>query len=139
MGARKDISGELIAPAAVRRSKMTNYRIAEARNAKGWSQGELAKRVGTSQQQIARYESGDNDVKTSVLIKLSAALGVSINYPLGIDGSGQPDPDPRLSEITDLYRSMSADGRRALLASARGLARSFPESTIASPDPKTRG
>ena len=37
---------------------MNNYRIAAARNAKGWSQKDLAKKIGTTQQQIARYESG---------------------------------------------------------------------------------
>lgn len=65
----------------------TRYKIAEARIAKGWSQKELASKVGTSQQQIARYESGDYDVKANVLIKLSSALGVTISYILGIDGA----------------------------------------------------
>lgn len=63
---------------------MNNYKIAEARIAKGWSQAELAKRIGTTQQQIARYESGQNDVKSSVLMKLSSALGVTISYLLGV-------------------------------------------------------
>lgn len=53
---------------------MAGYKIAEARIAKGWSQQKLAEKIGTTQQQIARYESGTNDVKASVLIKLSGAL-----------------------------------------------------------------
>ena len=65
---------------------MNNYRIAAARNAKGWSQKDLAKKIGTTQQQIARYESGANDVKSSVLLKLSAALGVTVSYLLALDG-----------------------------------------------------
>ena len=64
---------------------MNNYRIAAARNAKGWSQKDLAKKIGTTQQQIARYESGANDVKSSVLLKLSAALGVTVSYLLALD------------------------------------------------------
>ncbi len=63
---------------------MNNYKIAEARIAKGWTQAELAKKIGTSQQQIARYESGENDVKSSVIVKMSAALGVTISYLLGM-------------------------------------------------------
>lgn len=62
------------------------YRIADARIAKGLSQSELGKLVGTTQQQIARYESGENDVKSSVLVKISSALGVTISYLLGMDG-----------------------------------------------------
>lgn len=64
---------------------MFNYKIAEARIAKGWSQAELAKKIGTTQQQIARYESGENDVKSSVILKLSSALGVTVTYLLGME------------------------------------------------------
>ena len=63
---------------------MHSYRIAEARTAKGWTQSDLAKKIGTTQQQIARYESGENDVKSSVIIKMSEALGVTISYLLGL-------------------------------------------------------
>lgn len=64
-------------------------RIAEARIAKGWSQTDLAKRIGTTQQQVARYESGENDVKSSIIVKMSAALGVTISYLLGLDETPQ--------------------------------------------------
>lgn len=67
---------------------MYQYRIAEARTAKGWTQAELAKRVGTTQQQIARYESGENDVKSSVIVRISAALGVTVSYLLGVTEKG---------------------------------------------------
>ncbi|AEB06896.1 transcriptional regulator, XRE family [Coriobacterium glomerans PW2] len=73
---------------------MAAYKISEARHAKGWSQAELAKRIGTTQQQIARYESGDNDVKSSVLIKLSSALGVTISYLLGLENTVAAQPAP---------------------------------------------
>lgn len=66
-------------------AEMFNYKIAEARIAKGWSQAELAKKIGTTQQQIARYESGENDVKSSVILKLSSALGVTVTYLLGME------------------------------------------------------
>lgn len=74
---------------------MAGYKIAEARIAKGWSQQKLAEMIGTTQQQIARYESGNNDVKASVLIKLSGALDVTLSYLLGLkdtdDGSVHED------------------------------------------------
>lgn len=73
-------------------SRIVGKRIAIARDAKGWSQGELGKKVGTTQQQIGRYESGANDVKSSMLIKLSAALDVTVSWLLGIDDSEAPVP-----------------------------------------------
>lgn len=66
---------------------MTRYKIAEARIAKGWSQQELADRLETTQQTIQRYESGARDIKSSVLIKLSATLGVTISYLLGLENA----------------------------------------------------
>ena len=66
------------------------YKIAEARMAKGWTQADLAKKIGTTQQQIARYESDDNDVKGGALVKISQALGVTISYLLGMDSSSIP-------------------------------------------------
>lgn len=66
---------------------MGDYRIAEARAAKGWTQTDLAKAIGTTQQQIARYERQENDVKSSVLMKMSDALGVTVSYLLGITDS----------------------------------------------------
>lgn len=70
---------------------MYNYKIAEARIAKGWTQTDLAKQIGTTQQQIARYESGENDVKSSVLVKMSKAMGVTIYYLLGMENTALPN------------------------------------------------
>lgn len=70
---------------------MSGYKIAEARIAKGWSQQDLAEKLDTTQQTIQRYESGARDIKSSVLIKLSAALGVTISYLLGMDNAAIPN------------------------------------------------
>ena len=69
---------------------MSGYKIAEARIAKGWSQQDLADKMGTTQQTIQRYEAGARDIKSSVLIKLSATLGVTISYLLGMENSLLP-------------------------------------------------
>lgn len=86
---------------------MVSYKIAEARVAKGWTQADLAKRIGTTQQQIARYESGSNDVKSSVLIKMSAAMGVTISYLLGLE-SEKIDSSPDSFVDVPLYGSIAA-------------------------------
>ncbi len=101
---------------------MNSYKIAEARIAKGWSQREFAQRLGTTQQQVARYESGENDVKSSVVIRMSKVLGVTISYLLGLEDVGA---DATLAAIEANYRSMSGEGRAALLAASEGLAARF--------------
>ncbi len=70
---------------------MSGYKIAEARIAKGWSQQDLADKMETTQQTIQRYESGARDIKSSVLIKLSAVLDVTISYLLGLDNASIPN------------------------------------------------
>lgn len=70
---------------------MSVYKIAEARIAKGWSQQDLADKMETTQQTIQRYESGARDIKSSVLIKLSAVLDVTISYLLGLDNASIPN------------------------------------------------
>lgn len=72
---------------------MSGYKIAEARIAKGWSQQDLAEKMDTTQQTIQRYESGSRDIKSSVLIKLSAVLGVTISYLLGMENTSIPSND----------------------------------------------
>ena len=59
-------------------------RIEEARKLHGWSQAEMAEKMGTSQQQVARYEKPNADVKASVLMTVSDVCGVSISWLLGI-------------------------------------------------------
>lgn len=70
---------------------MSGYKIAEARIAKGWSQQDLADKMETTQQTIQRYESGARDIKSSVLIKLSAVLDVTISYLLGLENASIPN------------------------------------------------
>lgn len=103
---------------------MTKYKIADARAAKGWSQSDLAKRIGTSQQQIARYESGENDVKSSVLVKLSSALGVTITYLLGLDdtvGANSVSRDKQFERLCRNYNDMTDEGKQALAATSDAL------------------
>lgn len=82
-----------------------DYKVAEARIAKGWTQTDLAKRIGTTQQQIARYESGTSDIKAGTLVKLSEALDVTISYLLGMENASIPN-----TAMTDvpLYGSIAA-------------------------------
>ena len=59
-------------------------RIEEARSMHGWSQAQLAAKIGTSQQQVDRWEKPNIDVKSSVLVAVSKACGVSVSWLLGL-------------------------------------------------------
>lgn len=52
--------------------------ITNLRERSGITQGELAKRIGTSQSAIARMENGEQNFTTEMLAKISAALGKNI-------------------------------------------------------------
>ena len=64
-------------------------RVADARERKHLSQAQLADEVGVRQQTVAAWETGRNIPPTEKLGRLSAALGLSIDYlVLGEDGQG---------------------------------------------------
>ena len=58
-------------------------RIRELREDHDWSQTKLAGMLGMSQTGYSKYETGENDVPTAILIKLSRLYGTSIDYLLG--------------------------------------------------------
>lgn len=51
------------------------YRILQLRKKEGLSQAELAKKVGTTQSNIARMEAGEQNFTTETLYKVASALG----------------------------------------------------------------
>lgn len=57
-------------------------RIKELRHILKLNQTEMAKLLGMSQTGYSKYETGENDVPTEVLIKLSKIHNVSVDYIL---------------------------------------------------------
>ena len=96
-------------------------RIAEARNARGWSQEQLAEAVGTTQQTLQRWESGRTDPQVGKVEAVSAALGVTVSYLLGVSDEMYPTVDglsPDERHLLDLYRRCNDKGRESLLQMA---------------------
>lgn len=95
------------------------YKIEQARRARGWSQAELARRSGTTQQAIQRYESGEREPKVSAVVSMAAALGVTISYLLGLDddASGETLSSDEI-RLLSLYRATDERGRAAIMAVA---------------------
>ena len=59
-------------------------RLKDLRLGRGFTQGKLAKELGTSQQTISRIEFKDELVPTDILIKASKYFNVSVDYLLGL-------------------------------------------------------
>lgn len=58
-------------------------RIRDLRNDKDMSQKDIADVLGMSQTGYSKYETGENDIPTRVLITLADFYGVSVDYLLG--------------------------------------------------------
>ena len=58
-------------------------RLRDLREDKDLSQKELAKIIGMSQTGYSKYETGENDIPTGILIALARFYNVSIDYLLG--------------------------------------------------------
>lgn len=58
-------------------------RIAEKRKAFGFSQEQLANKLGVSQKSISKYECGERRPSYEVLLAMSSIFNISIDYLLG--------------------------------------------------------
>ncbi|MBE5783137.1 MAG: helix-turn-helix transcriptional regulator [Clostridiales bacterium] len=62
---------------------MAYKRIRDLREDHDWSQTVLAEKLGMSQTGYSKYETGENDIPTQILIQLSRLYDTSIDYLLG--------------------------------------------------------
>ncbi len=65
-------------------------RIRDLREDHDLTQTKLAKLIGMSQTGYSKYETGENDVPTSILIKLALLYNTSADYILGLTNEKKP-------------------------------------------------
>lgn len=58
-------------------------RIRDMREDRDFNQTQVARMLGMSQTGYSKYETGENDIPTAVLIRLARFYGTSIDYLLG--------------------------------------------------------
>ena len=63
--------------------KMKYQRIRDLREDHDMNQTQVAQMLGMSQTGYSKYETGENDVPTSILIRLARFYNTSIDYILG--------------------------------------------------------
>lgn len=56
------------------------------------SQQQVAQMLGMSQTGYSKYETGENDIPTAILIQLSTFYGTSVDYLLGLTPVSTPYP-----------------------------------------------
>lgn len=67
-------------------------RIRDLREDSDLTQTEIARMLGMSQTGYSKYETGENDIPTSILISLARFHKTSIDYLLGLTDSCKPYP-----------------------------------------------
>ena len=67
-------------------------RIRALREDQDMNQTEMAKMIGMSQTGYSKYETGENDIPTAVLIRLAQFHKTSVDYLLGLTDVKSPYP-----------------------------------------------
>ena len=75
-------------------------KLAELRRKQGWSQEELAERIGVSRQAVSKWESGQTLPDMDKVLLLSEVFGVTTDYLLKDSVSGSEDVTPSGRLIT---------------------------------------
>jgi transcriptional regulator with XRE-family HTH domain len=100
-------------------------RIRSAREARGWTQGQLAEAVGVSRSAVAQWETERAGQVRANIARVARALDVSIEYLLigaGPLTSVEATTGDELA-LLRLYRACEPEDRAMLLRTARRLAR----------------
>lgn len=97
----------------------------------GLTQKDASEKSGIALSTLRRWEQGVNEPDVKSIVMLANLYGCTTDDLLETNFSrasvkALDSMDPRLTEIVEIYDAMSGEGRRALLASARGLAAAYP-------------
>lgn len=108
--------------------------LRDARRARGWTQADLAERVGIAVEVCGRLERGRALPRADTLVRLAVALGVSVDALLGLDAGrarerlvAEPESeyaDP--PELSRLVRRLRREPRRTIRL-LEGLVRALGE------------
>lgn len=98
-----------------------SVRIRETRRSLGFTQEELAQRIGVSRSAIAQWETDRTGQVRSNLARVAAVLGVSVSYLLTGENQGADAGVETADEraLLTLYRELQDGGRTELLRQGR--------------------
>ena len=81
-------------------------RITELRKQKGWSQSELAKKIGISYTQMSRYEIKGVQPPANILNKLADTLSTSIDFLISGDKDEKARASLKDSELLQQFKAV---------------------------------
>ena len=89
-------------------------RIKELRVEHEWRQADLAKKLNSSQQTVARYETEQRQLDPETILKLCDIFDVTADYLLGRSEVRSFALSPEEAELLEGYRGLSDSGREYL-------------------------
>ena len=93
------------------------YRL---RGEAGWTQAELAEKLGVARPTVAQWENGWTSPRMGMVQRLAGVFGVSTEAIV------TETPEPGMADLAAVWRTMSPEGQETLLAMARALAPRYP-------------
>lgn len=98
-------------------------RIKRLRMANGLTQTELAEKINSSQKQIWKYESGQNEPSSGVLLNIATSLNTSADYLLGLTNN----PEGYIRDTGDLTDKEKAIVKAVRSGSLENVVKTFME------------
>ena len=89
-------------------------RIRELREANGWTQTQLGKRIGVAKTTITGYEREDRQPTPATICALCDLFGCTSDYLLGRSPSPRPVISPEDAAVLDAYHALPLELRRAV-------------------------
>lgn len=91
---------------------MLGQRISELRTSLGWSQVELAKRLGVAKQTVSNWENENIQPSIEMLVRLARLFNVTTDYLLGLENIPRLNVDglpgsvvAHISQLIEDYRA----------------------------------
>ena len=89
-------------------------RIRELRQARGWTQVQLGKRIGTAKSTVSGYESESHQLDPLLIHALCDLFGCTADYLLCRSGSPDPVIGREDAAVLDAYHAAPLEIRRAV-------------------------
>jgi len=104
--------------------RFSGQRLTEVREGRGWRKSKLARRAAVREQQIIRWESGQNVPSADAVAALASALGIEISDLFERSaGDEEEDEADMLRIVGDLERLNQFDLADTLRARVKRMAR----------------